>query len=138
MASIATGQSLSYHNTTPCLVRFPNPLGCSQGVGELDHTTIPHCTILYGIYKHHTTPHHTTAPMSPIYYKAPGMLSLGMLCQNKKNDFRSTMLTQWTDDDDKLPWSYPYRKYMICMVLHCCLSDPGIPGVRSMGPSLSN
>ena len=28
------------------------------------------------------------------------------------------MLTQWTDDDDKLPESYPNRKYMMCMVLN--------------------
>ena len=24
---------------------------------------------------------------------------------------------QWTGDDDKLPKSYPFRKYMVCMVL---------------------
>ena len=25
---------------------------------------------------------------------------------------------QLTDDDDKLPGSYPYRKYMVCVVLN--------------------
>ena len=25
---------------------------------------------------------------------------------------------QWTDDDDKLPGSYPYKKYMVCVVLN--------------------
>ena len=33
-------------------------------------------------------------------------------------DYAHSARLQWTDDDDKLPRSYPYRKYMVCMVLN--------------------